>query len=168
MVGAIIGGAMKLGAGIFGGAKQAQAYRKVMKNIKNQMKENQDWYDQRYNEDATERADAQALLTKTEESIRNRNRQSAGSAAVMGGTEESIAAAKAANNEALTDAVSNIAASADARKDKIESQYMSTKADLNKQLNDMETAKAKAISSAVSGGVNAAAGSIATAFPGKD
>lgn len=45
-----------------------------------QRRKNQDWYDRRYNEDATQRADAQAMLTRTAEAIRQRNLASAGSA----------------------------------------------------------------------------------------
>ena len=83
MIGSIIGGALNIGASIFGGIKQAKAMKNVQKNLQNQMAENQNWYDRRYNEDATQRADAQRLITMTEESIKNRNKQAAGSAAVM-------------------------------------------------------------------------------------
>ena len=95
--------------------------------IAEQQQENQDWYNRSYNEDATQRADAQRMLQRTEEIIKNRNRQAAGTQAVMGGTEESVAAAKAANSQALADATSQIAASADARKDAIEQQYLQRK-----------------------------------------
>ena len=101
----ILGGAIGAGLGavgsIFGGISATKAMKRVKKNLQEQRHKNQDWYDHRYNEDATQRADAQAILTKTEESIRNRNKQAAAAQAVMGGTEESVAAAKAANNEAL-------------------------------------------------------------------
>ena len=99
----------------------------LKKNLQEQRKKNQDWYNRRYNEDATQRVDAQAILTKTEDSIRNRNRQAAGVQAVMGGTEESVAAAKAANNEALAQATTNIAVNGEARKDAIESQYFTNR-----------------------------------------
>lgn len=155
--GAAIGAGMKAGAAIYGGLKQSKAMSQVMKNLKNQMKENQDWYDRRYNEDATQRADAQALLTQTEDSIRRRNAQAAGTAAVMGGTEESVAAAREANNKALTDTVSNIAVNADARKDNIEQQYMKTKSDLNEKINNMTLQKAQNEAAAVQGVADAGA-----------
>ena len=44
----------------------------------------------------------------TEDAIRNRNRQAAGASAVMGGTEESLAATKAANAQAMGDAASSL------------------------------------------------------------
>ena len=133
--------------------------KKAKKNIEAQREKNQDWYDRRYYEDATQRADAQRLLTQTDEKIKQRNRQAAGAAAVMGGTDESTAAAKAANNEALADATSQIAASADARKDNIEATYMQNDNAYAEQLNQIEMNKAKAIGRAVQG-VTDAAGSI--------
>lgn len=163
LIGSIVGGALNIGASIFGGIKRAKAAKKVKANLQNQLKENQDWYDRRYNEDATQRADAQRLITMTEESIKNRNKQAAGTAAVMGGTEESVAAAKAANNGALADTMSQIAVNAEQRKDAIEGQYMERKAGINNQLNDMEMKKAQNISQAVQG-VASAAGDIAGNF----
>lgn len=160
MIGSLIGGALKLGGSIFGGISASKAMKKVQKNLENQQRENQDWYDRRYNEDATQRADAQRILAITEQNIRNRNRQAAGTAAVMGGTDESVAATKAANASAMADAASQIAIAGDQRKDSIEQQYMATKASLNDKLNEMEKQKANAISQAVQGASNAA-GSIA-------
>lgn len=151
---------MKLGGSIFGGISASKAMKKVQKNLENQQRENQDWYDRRYNEDATQRADAQRILAITEQNIRNRNRQAAGTAAVMGGSDESVAATKAANASAMADAASQIAIAGDQRKDSIEQQYMATKASLNDKLNEIEKQKANAISQAVQGASNAA-GSIA-------
>lgn len=127
MIGSIVSGALGAIGGIFGGIGRNKAIKEQMKMIAEQQQDNQDWYDRRYNEDATQRADAQRLLQMTEESIKNRNRQAAGTQAVMGGTEESVAAAKAANSQALADTTSQIAASADARKDAIEQQYLQRK-----------------------------------------
>lgn len=163
MIGSIIGGALKVGGSIFGGIKASKAAKKAKRNIEEQRRKNQDWYDRRYNEDATQRADAQRILTMTEESIKNRNRQAAGSAAVMGGTDESVAAAKEANNQALADATAQIAAQADARKDNIEATYMQNDNALVEQLNNIEMGKAKAVSQAVQG-VTDAGSSIAGMF----
>ena len=160
--GSAIGGALGSGGAIFGGISASKAMKQVKKNIEGQMKDNQNWYDRRYNEDATQRADAQRILTITNENIKQRNQQAAGAQAVMGGTEESVAA-KAANNQALADATSQIAVNGERRKDQIESQYMQTKADLNDKLNNLEQAKAQAVSQAVQGVAQAGAG-IAGAF----
>ena len=151
MIGAAIGAGLKIGGSIFGGIKMSKAIKKMKAQINNQLKDNQNWYDRRYNEDATQRADAQALLTRTEESIRTRNAAAAGAQAVMGGTEESVAAAKEANNKALSDAVTNIAVNADARKDQIEQQYMNKKGELQDKLNNLTMQGAQNTAQAVNG-----------------
>lgn len=163
MIGSLVGAGLSAVGSIFGGISASKAMKKVKKNLQAQKQANQDWYDRRYNEDATQRADAQRILTKTEESIRNRNQQAAGAQAVMGGTEESVAAAKAANNQALADATSQIAVNAEARKDQIEQTYQQRDAQINDALNNLEQQKAQAISSAVQGVAQAGAG-IAGAF----
>ena len=151
MIGSVVGGALKAGSAIFGGISASKAMRKAKRNVEEQRRKNQDWYDRRYNEDATQRADAQRILRMTEESIKQRNRAAAGSAAVMGGTDESVAAAKAANNQAIADATAQIAANADARKDNIEATYLQNDNAFNEQLNAIEQGKAQAIASAVQG-----------------
>lgn len=163
LFGSIAGGALGAAASIFGGISASKAMRRVKKNLQAQKEANQNWYDRRYNEDATQRADAQRILAQTEESIRNRNRQAAGAQAVMGGTDESTAAAKAANAQALADATSQIAAGADNRKDQIEQTYQQRDSQINGALNNMEINKAQAISQAVQGVAKAGAG-IAGAF----
>ncbi|MBO5054294.1 MAG: hypothetical protein J6C44_08710 [Muribaculaceae bacterium] len=163
MIGSLVGAGLSAVGSIFGGISASKAMKKVKKNLQAQKQANQDWYDRRYNEDATQRADAQRILTMTEESIKNRNRQAAGAQAVMGGTEESVAAAKAANNQALADATSQIAVNAEARKDQIEQTYQQKDAQINDALNNLEINKAQAISSAVQGVAQAGAG-IAGAF----
>lgn len=132
MIGSLVGAGLSAVGSIFGGISASKAMKKVKKNLQAQKQANQDWYDRRYNEDATQRADAQRILTMTEESIKNRNRQAAGAQAVMGGTEESVAATKAANNQALADATSQIAVNAEARKDQIEQTYQQKDAQIGK------------------------------------
>lgn len=156
MIGAAIGAGLKIGSSIFGGIKMSQAMKKIKNNIREQQQENQDWFDRRYNEDSTQRADAQRLLTQAQETMRNRNRQTAGAQAMMGGTDESVAAQKAANNEALANTTSQIAATADARKDSIENQYMSTKANLNEKMNNITMQGAQQMKQAVEGAADAA------------
>lgn len=163
LIGSIAGGALGAAGSIFGGISASKAMKRVQKNLQAQKEANQNWYDRRYNEDATQRADAQRILTQTEESIRNRNRQAAGVQAVMGGTDESTAAAKAANAQALADATSQIAAGAENRKDQIEQTYQQRDSQINEALNNLEMNKAQAISQAVQGVAKAGAG-IAGAF----
>lgn len=160
LLGGILGGVGGAAGSIFGGISKNRQLKEQMKMLEQEKKENQQWFDRRYNEDATQRAEAQALLNKTEESIRNRNQQAAATAVVTGGTEESVAAARAANNQALTDATSNIVANNEQRKDAIEGQYMQTKSDLNSQMRQIK-GQQKSIFDIASGAIGGAAGGIA-------
>ena len=160
MLGAIIGAAVGVGSSIFGGISASKAMNKYRNSLNKRKRENENWYNRRYNEDATQRADAQRILTKTDEAIRNRNRQAAGTQAVIGGTDESVAATKAANNQALAEATSMIAANSERRKDEIEAQYLQRKADLNNQLDGLEVSRANNTAAAVKG-AGQAAGNIA-------
>ena len=141
MLGGIIGGAAGALGGIFGGISKNKMLKRQMKMLNEQKRDNQDWYDRRYNEDATQRADAQAILARTEEAIRQRNRGTAGSAAVMGGTEESVAAAKEANAKALSDATSRIAIAGEQRKDQVEQHYLAKNDALSDKLRELEGQK---------------------------
>ena len=150
-IGSLIGGAAGAVGSIFGGIKASQAMKKVKKNLNAQREANQNWFDRRYNEDATQRADAQRILTMTAENIKNRNRQAAGMAAVGGATEESLAATKAANSQALAEAASQIATAGEARKDNIENTYLQRDASIQDSLNNLEMNKANAITQAAQG-----------------
>lgn len=163
MIGSIIGAGLSAVGSIFGGISASKAMKKVKGNLESQKQANEDWFNRRYNEDATQRADAQRAITQTEERLKNRNRQAAATQAVMGGTEESVAAEKAANAQASADLASQIAAGAEARKDRIEQTYQQKDAQMNDALNNLEINKAKNISTAVQGLTQAGAG-IANAF----
>lgn len=144
----IIGTALGVAGGLFGGIKARKQMRDIQDSINRQRRKNQDWYDRKYNEDATQRADAQRILTKTEELFKQRNKAAAGSAAVAGATEESVAAQKAAGNAALADATSHIAAKADARKDAIEQQYVQADSMYTDQLAQLKQGRAQGIAAA--------------------
>lgn len=158
MYGALIGAGLKAVGSITGAITSARAVKNAQEQLATQQAENEAWYNRRYNEDATQRADAQRMITMVSDSIKKRNRAAAGTAAVMGGTTESVAAAKEANNQALADTTSQIVAAAEARKDNIESQYQARKDALNEKETNMELARAEAIAKAASGVGNAAAG----------
>lgn len=137
MVGEIISAGIGLLGGIFGGLSKNAMIKKQQAMLAEQSRQNEDWFNRRYNEDETQRTDALRLLNRTEESIKRRNKAAAGTAAVMGSTAEAVAAEKEANNQALADTASQIAAQAESRKDAIEQQYMAKKdaiADANRQL----------------------------------
>ena len=157
MLGGLLGGAIGAVGSIFGGLSASKAMKNVKNGLIEQKRQNQDWYNRRYNEDATQRADAQAILTRTEEALKARNRTATGAQAVAGGTEESVAATKASSAQALADAASQIAVNGERRKDVIESQAHSKDEALDQQLNEMERQKAGNIAQATMGVVQAGA-----------
>lgn len=144
----LIGSAVGAVGSIFGGIMASKAMRKMRGRIEEQGRKNQNWYDRRYNEDATQRADAQRLLTMTEERIKQRNKQAQGVQAVMGGTEEGVAITQAENANALADTMSNIAVNAEQRKGAIEGQYMARDAQISEAQNNLDVKKAQNIAQA--------------------
>ena len=165
MWGAIIGAAISAASSIYGGIKSSQAAKEANDKVEDMKRENKAWYDRRYNEDPLQRSSAQRVLTKTAEMLRQRNKAAAGRQAVMGGTEESVAAEKARNNEALAEAASRIAAQGDAQKDAIEQQYRQTDMGLTQQQIGIEQQRAQNIAQATAG-VGQAAGGLASGIDG--
>ncbi len=158
MIGAAIGAGIGVLGSIFGGVKASQAAKARKENIERRKSENDAWFNRSYNEDATQRHEAQLALTRLNEQIRERNRAARGRQVVTGGTEESVAATKAANAGATAQAVSDITAAADARKDAIEESYRERNAALDDQLNNIETQRAQGVSQAIQGVAGAAGG----------
>lgn len=156
-IGSAIGAGVKGLTSIIGGIVQGRAMRGIKKSLKSDLAENQAWFDKNYNEDATQRADAVRILEQTRQQIDNRNKQAAATAAVMGGTEESVAASKAANAGAMSDAAAQIAIAGQQRKDSIDQQYRARKQELNAQLRELKKQKASAIGDALAGVGDAAA-----------
>lgn len=157
MIGALIGAGLSVASSIAGGIANRKARKKQEQMIAQQQKENQAWYDRKYNEDPTKRADTVRLLTQMQEQIKNRNKAAKGRQAVMGGTEDSTTAVKEANNKTLADTVSQIVAANDARKDNIEQQYMNRKNQLQNQQMGLEAEKAADTANAVAGVAGTAA-----------
>lgn len=162
MIGALIGAGLGLASSIAGGIANRKARRKQEQMLAQQQRENQAWYDRRYNEDPTKRADTVRLLTQMQEQIKNRNRAAKGRQAVMGGTEDSTTAMKEANNKTLADTTSQIVAANEARKDAIEQQYQRNKRSIQGQQMQMEAEKSADTANVVAGVAGTAANIAAT------
>lgn len=162
-IGSMVGSGLKIGSSIFGGIKASKAMNRVRDNIKAARTENTNWYNRRYNEDATQRADAQSLLNNTRELLLHKAQNAAATNAVMGGTDEAAALDKADSNNTLANTIDKLNTAADARKDRIENDYRTRDEGYQSKLNDLEISKAKAIKDAVNGAATAA-GDIAQNF----
>lgn len=163
MIGAAIGAGINAIGGIIGGVSKTRAMKKVKNQLESRKAENDNWFNRKYNEDATQRADAQMMIAKTQEALLRNNRNAAAQAAVMGGTDETLAAQREANARTLAETASNIAVAGANQKDSVEQQYMANRDNLDNQLNDIQMQKANNIGNAVSGLSHAASG-IAGAF----
>lgn len=162
MIGALIGAGLGLASSIAGGIANRKARKKQEQLLAQQQRDNQAWYERKYNEDPTKRADTVRLLTQMQEQIKNRNRAAKGRQAVMGGTEDSTTAVKEANNKTLADTTSQIVAANEARKDAIEQQYMNRKNQLQNQQMGIEAEKSADTANVADGVAGTAANIAAT------
>ena len=132
-IGAGLGLVGSVGSAIFGGSKASKAMNEANKLVEQQQKDNQAWYDRRYNENYSQTAEAQNLMNYAREQAEKQFRLAEGAAAVTGATEESVARAKQSANDMMAQTASNIAAQGTARKDAVEQQYLNTKNSLTQQ-----------------------------------
>lgn len=165
MLGSLIGAGLGVASSIFGGISARKARRKQERMLAQQEQENQAWYDRKYNEDPTKRADTVRLLTQMQEQIKNRNKAAKGRQAVMGGTEDSTTAMKEANNKTLADTTSQIVAANESRKDAIEGQYQARKDAIQSKRMGLEAENA-ADTANVAAGVAGTAANIAATIDG--
>lgn len=163
MWGALIGAALSLASSVAGGISNRKKAKAQEEALAKQQRENQAWYDRKYNEDPTKRADTMRLLTMMQEQIKDRNRAAKGRQAVMGGTEDSTTAVKEANNKTLADTTSQIVAANESRKDAIEQQYQQNKRQIEGQQMQMQAQQAGNTAGVVSG-VAGTAANIASAL----
>jgi len=163
MLGALIGAGLSVASSVAGGIANSKARKKQEQMLQQQLKDNQAWYDRKYNEDPTKRADTVRLLTQMQEQIKNRNKAAKGRQAVMGGTEDSTTAVKEANNKTIADTTSQIVAANESRKDAIEQQYQQNKRSIQGQQMQMEAEKAGDTANVVAG-VAGTAANIASAL----
>lgn len=122
MIGAILGAATSIGSSIYGGIKAHKAEKKYRKEMADLNKKQNDWYNQRMNEDYTQRADVQRLLNSSREAAERQINSARARQAVSGGTDESVMAAQESANAGLADATAQIASQAGAYKDAVDKQ----------------------------------------------
>lgn len=157
MIGAAIGAGLSAVGAIAGGISRSKAIKREQELLAKKEAEERDWYNRRYNEDATARADAQRAITMTEEAMKQRSRAAQGAAAVMGGSQDAVIAAQQANAQAIADTASAIAAAGEQRKAEIEAQHRAKQDTFDAARMDLERNKANAIAAATQGVLGAGA-----------
>ena len=99
-------------------------------------------------------------MTKARELADEQYRKASGTAAVVGATDESVAQAKKAAGEVISDTASGIATNATARKDAVESQYLNTKNNISNQRLSIYNQQAANATQAANQGLQAGIGLI--------
>jgi len=170
VIAAGISAAASIGNAIFGSKSAAKQRRQQIAAINKMQQENRNWYNRAYNEDATNRADAQRAITRVNEEAKKRSKAAAGRKAVIGGTDASQAQVQQANANAMGNALGDITARADARKDSIQQQYRSQNQQLEAQKSNVnanfEAAKRENTAAAATGVIKAAGSVIANSGSG--
>jgi hypothetical protein len=151
LLGGIIGGGLSAAAGIVGGIAASNAAKQNAKILNAQQQRSQNWYDQQYNSDYTQRADAQASLNAARSLLADRYNKVQGASAVSGATDESVALQKESANNTLADITTNISQNADAYKDQVRQNYVNEQNSVDAQKMGVNNQKAQAISQAASG-----------------
>lgn len=143
-IAAAISAAASIANGLLGSAKARKERQQQLAYLNKQKKENRDWYNRRYYEDATQRADAQRMITRTNDAIKKRTQAAYGRKAVVGGVDATLASTQQANAEAMGNALGGIVANSEARKDNIEAQYRERQQQLEAAKNDVNTSYSQA------------------------
>lgn len=137
--------AIGVGLSALGGARAARAKRRELAKRES---ENNAWYDQRYNELGTERADAQAALSAMRAAQAQRMQAARGAGAVMGASAGSAAAEKNAANMAMAQTISQMNANNENNKMAIENTYLQKKDDISNQRLKMYEQQAQSLANA--------------------
>ena len=154
-----------MGLGAAGSAanfiSQAKEARKRRRALDERERENEAWYNRKYNEVGAESASAQRALTAMCDAQRQRMDRASGAAAVSGASSESVAAEKAAANKAIGDTVSAIAARDDARKERVEDEYRRERRAIENARDNISLQKQQNTAAATSQALNTAGNIIA-------
>lgn len=157
MIAAIIGAAVGLFSAIYGGIQASKAREQAEEQLEQQRKTNEDWYRRRYNEDYTQTAEAQRLMTQARTYAQDQIRDAAGRQAVMGTTED-VKEARDSGAELMNKTLSDIAVVGSQRKDSVDKQYLQQQGQISQQFQQMYNQRAANIASAASQGMQAGMG----------
>lgn len=154
-----------MGLGAAGSAmgfiSQAKEARKRRRALDERERENNAWYNRKYNEVGTESATAQRALTAMRDAQQARMNRASGAAAVSGASSESVAAEKAAANKTIGDTASAITAQDDARKERVENEYRREKRAIENARDNISLQKQQNTAAATSQALNTAGNIIA-------
>lgn len=100
LIGSIVGGVTSAVGGIFAGKAASKGYKEAIKRYEDRLNQIRAHRDALYYQDPTQTAENQAAVTQAKQMLDAQTGQIAGSNAVTGGTDESVALAKQSANVA--------------------------------------------------------------------
>lgn len=116
----LVGAGVGLASGLFGGSQASKAAKKQERLINEQEAKNEAWYNRNYYQNYLDSSESRAAIKRVEDTMKKRNQQAQATAAVTGGTPESVLAQQENDQKLMSDTVGNLAARADARKEQID------------------------------------------------
>lgn len=160
MIASLIGAGAGLASSIWGGISAKKQAHRAKGELDRLWESNEDWYRRRYNEDATQTAEAQAMIRRAREEAQRQLQQARGVDVVMGGTGEGVARAQEAGNRLISNAIGQVANNATARRDNIERQYRAADAGYGQQLMNVYNQRSANATNAANAGMQAGMGLI--------
>lgn len=133
---------------VFGGWQASKSMRRVRELLREQQRDNQNWYDRRMNQNFGQTAEAQEAMRRAREYAEELGKKAEGVRAVTGGTEESAIAAKEKAAKMVGDTAATIAANGTQAKEAVEQQYLRNRQLLRNEETELEKQKAKEIAKA--------------------
>lgn len=170
LIGGGIAGVANLVAAGVAARNSAKANQAAQANLEQMNADNEEWWRQKQNESYLESAEGQAAMNKAKEMAQQQLSQERAMNAVMGGGGASLAGAQAAANSMLSDTMSNVVQTGEARKTAAEQQYLAQKNSIGNQITDLYKQKAANSAAAGSSALQSLGGigsSIISSFGGK-
>lgn len=117
LIGSAVGGVAGIAGGFFAGNALNKGFEEQQKLYNQRLTDVKAHRDKVYYQDPTQTADNQAALTQARELLNEQTKRTAGSNAVTGGTDESVALQKAQATQAVGQMLQHQAASGEAKKE---------------------------------------------------
>ena len=130
-VAAIAGLGLSALSGALGMSQSAKASREQKALIQKQASSNEAWYQRNYYQNYLDSAEARSAMKRVEDTLRRRNQQAEGAAAVTGATREAVLAQQENDQKALADTAEQLAARGDEIKRQVDAQNQANKANIN-------------------------------------
>ena len=115
-------------SGALGISQASKARRQQQALINRQAAANEAWYQRNYYQNYLDSSEARSALKRVEDTLRRRNEQAQGAAAVTGSTQEAVLAQQENDQKALADTTERLAARGDEIKRQVDAQNQQNKA----------------------------------------